>query len=757
MIPKDPNFDREAKRYERPIASRKFILSQISEAAEPLTARQIAGRLGITDPEDKRALKARLAAMQRSGELVMNKRRGYRLPVDSDLKEGTISAHPDGFGFLMIEGLSSDVYLGAPEMKRYLHGDRVLARMLGEDARGRPEAEIVKVVSRSIKEITGRLVIQKHRAFVEPLNRQVHQAVNISQPIGAEFKSGQIVVVAITDYGSIRAGLTGQIKKLLADELTPEVEIEVVLNNHQIPVDFPESALIQAKACTSESLEAEINKRKDLRHLPFVTIDGDDAKDFDDAVYAEATGEGYALYVAIADVGHYVKRDSPLYEEAINRGTSVYFPQRVVPMLPEGLSNGLCSLRPDEDRLVLVCELMFDAHGNRGAYRFYEGVIRSKARLIYEEAADWLAGTKTVPKIRDAVAASLTALNDLYQRLWQQREARGALEIETPELKIGWDTEGALIHLAPVARTEAHKLIEECMLAANVAMAEFITSADAPGLFRVHDEPDTERVERLASALAQFGLALDAELGRVKTQNFQKILDATRDMPASSALQMLVLRTMNRAIYTPEARPHFGLNYPSYAHFTSPIRRLSDLVNHHLVKESIAKRKRGRRPTEKPVSFEDMLQLGDRASVTERRADMAVYEVLAWLKCEYLKQFVGDAFEGVITTVTKFGLFVTLEPMMAEGLVHISNLPKNRYQFDPEQSALFAEKTGAAFRMGDRVLAQLDSVDSSLGQVSLSLVTHEPVKRRGQSAGRKNAPKRKGKSTTRAKQGRRGK
>ena len=739
MTPKDPNFSDEARRYDRPIASRAYILSLVAASSSPITARQIAGRLELTDAVDKRALKARLAAMLRSGELVMNARRGYRLPAARDLLAGVVSAHPEGFGFLMIETLDEDVYLSAREMQGYLHGDKVLARVLGNDARGRPQAEIVKVVERVITEVIGRLVIQKHQAFVEPLSRKVHQTVRVDKGAAQQrFSSGDIVSVCITDYASSQRGLLGEITDRVAEKLTPEVEIDIVLQGHDIPVEFPGDVLEQASRFPSELTARDLKYREDLRSLPFVTIDGSDAKDFDDAVYAEPTSEGYHLLVAIADVGHYVKEGSPLYQEAENRGTSVYFPERVIPMLPERLSNGLCSLRPDEDRLVLVCSLNFDQQGQRTGYRFFEAVIRSKARLIYAEVAGWMAGEPSEPVITAEVEPSLSALQALYQCLMRRRQARGALEIETTELNIGWDAEGDLINLAPVERTEAHKLIEECMLAANVAMADFIKKSEQPGLYRVHDEPDADRVERLTQVLGQFGVALDAELGHVTTQTFQRILDLSRDLPASAALQMLVLRTMNQAIYTPDERPHFGLNYAAYAHFTSPIRRLSDLVNHLLVKKVLQRSDRRRR--NKGVDFLDleaMVQLGERASATERRADMAVYEVLGWLKCEYLKQYIGDTFEGLVTTVVKFGLFVNLEPMMAEGLVHIGNLPKDRYRFDPEANTLTANVGRLVFSMGDRVAVQLDSVDSTLGQVSLSLIQHFPAKRRGAPFGRR--------------------
>ena len=743
MNQKDPHSSREAERYANPIASREFILSMITEADQALTARQIAGRLSLTSPEDKKALKSRLGAMLRSGQLAMNQRSGYRLPNPDDMPEdaveGVISAHPDGFGFLMVPGEAPDIYLNHQVMRRVMHGDKVLARISAGLGGRRPEAEIERVLTRAFTSIAGRIRLKRKQIVLEPLSRKVHQPILLEKDPAVPLKNGQIAVAIITDYGDRGGGLKGRVERVIADDLTPEIEIEVVLKNHDLPRVFPEDVVAEADAIKMRLAPADLKHRDDLRHLPFVTIDGSDARDFDDAVLAKVSPEGFTLWVAIADVAHYVRPGRPLYDEAVNRGTSVYFPQMVIPMLPEKLSNGLCSLRPNEDRLVLVCEMSFDTLGRRLGYRFSEAVIESKARLIYEDVAHWLDHKAAPSELAPPVLESLEALHQVYQVLLQRRAERGALEIETPELRVQWDDAGKLSSMGQASRTEAHKLIEECMLAANVAMADFIQATKGAGLYRVHDEPDPESVTRLAGTLAQFGLALDADLGRVTTQDFQRILDASRGQPAAAALQMLVLRSMNQAIYTPEHRPHFCLNYPVYAHFTSPIRRLADLVNHQLVKSQLRKKAKHAPSELKPEAQALLTELGERASMTERRADAAVYEVLEWLKCEYLKQFLGDTFEGVITTAVKFGLFVTLEPIMAEGLIHIGNLKQDHFKFDAELGALVGTRSHQILRMGDRVVVQLESVDSSLGQVSLALSEHVPLARKGQSAGRRTS------------------
>jgi len=743
---KDPKASREAARYAVPIASREWILTLLDEAGKPLTAKQIAGRLSIDTAESKKALKSRLAAMLRSGQVSMNARSGYSSRPAPSLLEGTVSAHRDGFGFLVLDTETDDIYLSYQEMKKVLHGDRVQATLIEDGTRSRSQARIETVLERPISRVTGRIQSSREGLYVEPLSRSLHHPIQLEESNKFELSIGQIVEVELAT-AQRRGMFCGRIDKVLAEEMSPDVEIEVALRNHDIPFEFPEEVLAEVKAIKNHLNAKDLKHREDLRHLPFVTIDGQDAKDFDDAVFAESTGSGFRLWVAIADVAHYVTPGSPLETEAIRRGTSVYFPQWVVPMLPEKLSNGLCSLKPLEDRLAVVCVMDFDASGHRIAFRFLEAVIQSSARLIYEDVATCITDPNALAALGEPIAQNITMLLSVYQKLLERRAKRGALEIETSELNIEWDETGALSVMAQRVRTDAHKLIEECMLAANVAMADLIASSGQLGLYRVHDEPDAERVTRLASILAQFGIAFDADQAKVTTQDFQKVLDASRDQPAGAVLQMLILRTMNQAIYTPDRRQHFGLNYEGYAHFTSPIRRLADLMNHRLVK-SVVTAERTQKQLKSPPANEEagMQALGEQASLTERRADAAVFEVLEWLKCEYLKKYLGESFEGVITTAVKFGLFVNIEPMMAEGLIHVSSLADDHYRFDQDRGALIGTRSGRVFSLGDRVVVQIDRVDAMLGQVSLSLSEHRPLHRRGESSGR--SPKKRGQKTT---------
>ena len=742
MSQKDPQASREAARYAVPIASREWILTLLDEVGKPLTAKQIAGRLSIDSSESKKALKSRLAAMLRSGQISINARSGYLSRPAPSLLEGTVSAHRDGFGFLVLDAESDDIYLSYQEMKKVLHGDRVQATLIDSGAKARTQARIERVLERPISRVTGRIQAGREGLYLEPLSRSLHHPISIEDTTDVELSIGQIVEVELTQ--ARKSGMfCGRIDKVLAEEMSPDIEIEVALRNHDIPFEFPNAVQAEIKGIKNHLGESDLKHREDLRHLPFVTIDGEDAKDFDDAVFAEPLESGFRLWVAIADVAHYVKPGSPLESEAINRGTSVYFPQFVVPMLPEKLSNGLCSLKPLEDRLAVVCVMDFDASGRRVAFKFLEAVIQSSARLIYEDVATCLADVSVRNEFGEPIAQNLTTLLSVYERLQARRAKRGALEIETAELNIEWDASGALSVMAQRVRTDAHKLIEECMLAANVAMADLIAASGQFGLYRVHDEPDAERVTRLTSVLSQFGIAFDVDQDKVTTQNFQKVLDASRDQPAGAVLQMLILRTMNQAIYTPDRRQHFGLNYEGYAHFTSPIRRLADLLNHRLVKSVVAAERSGKQLASPLPSDEAGMQaLGEQASLTERRADAAVFEVLEWLKCEYLKKYLGDSFEGVITTAVKFGLFVNIEPMMAEGLIHVSSMTDDHYQFDQDRGALIGSRTGRVFSLGDRVVVQIDRVEPALGQVSLSLCEHRPLHRRGESSGR--SPKKRG-------------
>lgn len=735
---RDPHSKREAKRYANPIASREYILETLVKEGSPLTARQLAKRLGLERVDQKAALKARLAAMAKSRQVSLDKRNAYRIATKADDAVGRVLAHPDGFGFLQTSSEDDDVFLSEREMRGVFHGDEVRVEIASQRRRGKLEGRITEVVERRTQHLVGRLVVSAGAAVVEPLHRRIKHEIVVAQAVPEGMHSGQIVSIEITRQPGWSSPPQGRIIDVLADQLTPSTEIEVVLQHHGIPYLFPDSVNQQVDKIPALIPVSEIQRRFDLRELDFVTIDGEDARDFDDAVFCQQTDTGWCLRVAIADVAHYVTQGTPLDKEAVIRGTSVYFPQQVVPMLPEKLSNGLCSLKPDEDRLVLVCEMDISTDGKLQDYVFYEAVIHSKARLTYTKVADYIAGNRAVFASHSPLPAAIDSLFQLYQCLLEARLNRGALEIDTRELNIVWDEQGTLSSLQPVPRNDAHRMIEECMLCANVATAGLIEQSGLPGLYRVHEKPDEAKLTYLSNMLAQFGVSLDPNNHQVTARDYQKILDQVSTRPYAKALQMVVLRSMKQAIYSQENFGHFGLNYPAYAHFTSPIRRLADLINHRLIKHLIGldrsiphvRRRVGAASHESyPYDSESMEGLALAASQTERRADGAVYEVLEWLKCEYLKQFLGEDFGGMITSVTKFGFFVELDELFVEGLVSLKSLSGGYYRFDAEYQRLFSESSGVSFRLGDAVQVQIADIHSEQGQVDFELLSHQPLAR----------------------------
>ena len=729
---KDPHYKREARKYEHPIPSREAILEQMSLIGEPVSFKRLAKELKIEEARDRDALQARTRAMVRDGQLVVDRRNVFAIATRMELFAGRISAHPDGFGFLVCDESRDDIFIAPRQMRAVIHGDRVLVRVRGQDRRGRDEGEIVEILERGTKELVGRVYFENRVALFESLNRRINHEILIEKP-GKKLREGQIVVARIIEQPSLHGLATVEIVTVLGDHLTPSMEVEIALRNHDVPYEFGDDVLAEVDALPYEVKPQQKRHREDLRHLPFVTIDGEDARDFDDAVYCEKrAGGGYRLYVAIADVSYYVKPGTELDREAYLRGTSVYFPQNVVPMLPEKLSNGLCSLNPAVDRLVMVCEMTISPQGRIGSYQFYEGVIHSAERLTYTQVAEWIADG-SFPRHTD----SLEALYELAKLLIGTRRQRGALDFESTEVKFSFDGQGRVSRIDPVVRNFAHRLIEECMLCANVCAARFITRQKIPGLFRVHEPPEEEKVAYLAEFLQTFGI----ELGDGEASDYQRAIEQLKGKQNSQILQISLLRSMQQAVYQPENKGHFGLSFPQYAHFTSPIRRYPDLLVHRLIKSVIHDRrpcKEVRRfapplkraaETHYPYNEETVVQQGEHLSFVERRGDDAVYEVLEWVKCDYLSEHVGDDFSGVISAVTRFGFFVQLDGILIDGLVHVSALAGDYYHFEQGEQYLVGERTGKVFGMGDPVTVQVAGVDVDERKVDLELLTHESVKR----------------------------
>lgn len=717
--PNDPHANREAEKYDRPIPSREFILELLEQAEGPMNRNQISKALQLEDHEQVEALRRRLRAMERDGQLMCGRKGAYGLIDKMDLVRGRVQAHRDGFGFLVPDDGSDDLFLNSRQMSTVFNGDEVLSRVSGQDQRGRREGVLVEVLKRNTQTLVGRFFADKGVYFVTPDNTRINHDIFIAAEDTNGAEQEQYVVVEITSPPKWRRPASGKVLEVLGEHMAPGLEIDVAIRSHDIPHEWPEAVEQEANGLSAEPDEADKKGRVDVRDLPFVTIDGEDARDFDDAVYCEAqSGGSWKLWVAIADVSHYVSVGSALDKEANIRGNSVYFPERVVPMLPEALSNGLCSLKPDVDRLCMICEMEISRAGKLTGSKFYEGVMHSHARLTYNKVGAMLDSDHSqYGELRERyqpLVPHLEQLHKLYRALRAARDKRGAIDFETVETRIIFGADRKIEDIVPTERNDAHKLIEECMLAANVATANFLAGSGLPALYRVHEGPKEAKLENLRAYLGELGLGLFGGL-KPTPEDYQRLLEQVADRPDASIIQVMMLRSLRQAVYQPENEGHFGLNYDAYAHFTSPIRRYPDLLVHRAIRHVIRSealndqvvRVKGAKALAKktiyPYDMAAMLAFGEQASMTERRADEATREVVAWLKCEYLQDRVGDVFDGVIAAVTNFGFFVDLVGVHVEGLVHVSSLNSDYYHFDPAKQRLTGEKTRTSFALGDEV------------------------------------------------------
>ncbi|WP_163648264.1 ribonuclease R [Modicisalibacter sp. 'Wilcox'] len=741
----DPHAAREAEKYDKPVPSREYLLARLEEYGKPITDENMSRMLGLTDDDQVEAVRRRLAAMERDGQILRNRRGAYALIDKLDLIKGKVLGHRDGIGFLLRDdGKKPDLVMPPRQMRRVFHGDHVLVRISGRDRRGRDEATIVEVLSRNTQALVG-VFRERSSEFgvLIPENTRITQEVIVPHSAAGGARDGQVVSVRITQQPETRVQPVGEVTEILGERMDPGMEIDIAIRSYEIPDAFPPEVEAQIDGMSDQVAEADKHHRIDLRDTPLVTIDGEDAKDFDDAVCAWKTKSGsWKLIVAIADVSHYVRPGSALDQEAHVRGNSVYFPGQVVPMLPELLSNGLCSLNPEVDRLTLVCEMNISKTGAISRYRFYEAVIRSHARLTYTQVGEMLESPDSplgqeLCQRYHSLLPSLHNLHALYKLLRQSREERGAIDFETTETEILFNAERKIEAIVPRSRNDAHKLIEECMLAANVATARFLDKHDLPALYRIHQPPAAERLDKLRLFLNELGLTLPG--GDEPTpQDFQALRETIKDRPDADIIQTVMLRTMSQAVYSPHNEGHFGLAYQAYAHFTSPIRRYPDLLVHRAIRSVI----RGPRqtsnvlraegaPVEKPsiwcpYTFEQMIELGEHCSMTERRADDATRDVADWLKCEFMSDKVGDTFEGTIASVTQFGIFVRLDDVYVEGLVHVTSLPSDYYHYEPEKHRLKGERGGIAYRLGDGVTVQVARVDLDERKIDFDLVDEHP-------------------------------
>lgn len=695
----DPHALREAEKYENPIPSRELILQMITQAGKPLRRQQIAQQFGLETPDALEALRRRLRAMERDGQLVFNSRQKYSLGDGHNTIAGRVLGHPDGFGFLKPDDGSDDLFLSPREMKPLLHNDRVTARVTGIDRKGRREAGIIDITERNTHQVVGRFFVEGRVAYVVPDNKKIIHEVLIPKEDTGHAKKGQIVVAEIIQQPTAHCQPIGRITEVLGMHMAPGMEIEMAIRSHDLPNQWPDSLLEEIKSLTPEVPEQAKAGREDIRHLPLVTIDGEDARDFDDAVYAQKTAKGWKLLVAIADVSHYVHTNTALDAEAKNRSTSVYFPEKVIPMLPEILSNGLCSLNPNVDRLCMVCELLINQDGNVLRSRFFEAVMRSHARLTYTQVAQILVeGNQKLAKKYAALMPHLESLYGLYKAMRQQRELRGAMDFDTQETRIIFGPERKIAEIVPLVRNDAHKLIEEFMITANTAAAKFLNRKKMPRLLRIHDGPGAEKLLALKTFLGELGLHLGG--GAQPTPlDYMHLLESVKERKDAHLIQTLLLRSMSQAVYSPETKGHFGLALEAYAHFTSPIRRYPDLLVHRAIRHCL----NGKKPADFHYSHADMVVLGEHCSANERRADDATRDVVSWLKCEYMMDKIGEEFDGIISAVTGFGFFVELQSIYVEGLVHIASLHNDYFAYDAGRHQLYGERTGVRYRLGDLV------------------------------------------------------
>jgi ribonuclease R len=799
--------------------TRETILECLRAADVPLTPSDLAQRLGVTAAQSGPLLR-RLAAMERDGQLLPNRKGVLLLATRLDLIAGRVQGHRDGFGFLLPDAGGPDLFLSPREMQKAMHGDRVLVRRVGYDSRGRPEGSIVEVTERAHRRLVGRFVNERGVHIVIPEDQRIKHDIIVAPADTGGAQHGQVVTIEIVSPPANGAPPIGRVVEVLGEIGDPGMEIEIAVRKFDVPHQFRPAAVEQASQFAPRVRPADIRDRVDLRDVPLVTIDGQDARDFDDAVYCEpiefdaqempvldgglgegseawaaaagknashaaaaaatvvavaspASGKrrragapkrkesGFRLLVAIADVSHYVRPGDALDTDALERCTSVYFPRRVIPMLPEALSNGLCSLNPEVDRLVLVCDLVVDLQGRIRAYQFYEAVMHSSARLTYDEVWTLLSGAAglrtNVTANRAALLPHLQQLHELYRVFAGARSRRGALELETVETKIVCDPLGRIERIVPSVRNDAHRLIEECMLAANVCAADFLQRREHAGLYRVHEGPTPEKLARLREFLRSVGLSLGGG-DQPTPHDYATLAAAVRLRPDNVLLQSMLLRSMQQAIYSPDNSGHFGLAYTAYTHFTSPIRRYPDLLTHRVIKALLrdaryqprvdesaepglllqplaeprpaeASASRGRRRTtdsQHAEVLETWRTLGAVCSANERRADEASRDVEAWLKCQFMRERVGEQFRGRITGVAPFGLFVTLDDLFVEGLVHVSELGGEYFQFNEAAHELRGERTGRRFRLTDELAVQVSRVDLEARRIEFRMVQRAP-------------------------------
>ena len=718
------------------LPERSALTEFLGKVGAPVQFTQIADAHALRSPAEQEALQRRLAAMERDGQVIRNRRGEFGLVDRMDLVTGRVIGHRNGFGFVRPDDASLDLFLSPRHMRRLMHGDRVVARVVKIGRDGRREGALVEVIERGVAKVVGRLWRESGVTFVRPHNSRIHHDVLVPPDASTDARDGDYVVARVTEPPTGRHPPIGAVEEVLGSRMLPGMEIDVAIRAYELPVAWSEETVSEAAALPAGVRGAELEGREDLRGLAFVTIDGEDARDFDDAVYCERTARGWRVVVAIADVSAYVHPGTALDAEARLRGNSVYFPDRVIPMLPESLSNGLCSLRPHEDRLCLGCELIVTESGRVHRSRFFEGVIRSRARLTYTEVSQALESADSATRERLAdVAPMLDVLRDAYESLRRARDERGAIDLDMTETRVVLGPDSRVERFEPAERNTAHRIIEECMVAANVAAARLLERHRLPVLYRVHEGPPPDKVEELRVFLDEFGLRLGGGEAP-QPRHFAAVVEDAASRPDAQLVQTVLLRSLTQAAYAPGNVGHFGLAHRAYVHFTSPIRRYPDVVAHRAIRHVL---RRGRPGDFEPAPGSLLAAVGDHCSMTERRADDATRDALAWLKCEFMLGKLGEVFDATITGVAAFGVFATLDEVFVEGLVHVSALGPDYFHFDPAGHRLSGERSRRSFRLGDRMRVRVASVDPDERRVDFEPVGREFARRE---SGRRNAPAR---------------
>ena len=732
----DPEAKAEAERYDNPIPSRTLILETIEEKTA-LSHADLVEYFEIADQKSIDALSHRLIAMVRDGQLMKD---GYEFQIAAEQPEheATVYINFKGSGTANISG-EDDLLLPERELRQVFNGDRVKVRQTSVDRKGKAWGFITEVLQHRVKQIIGKVSEYEGEYFVQPANPNAHQPITLEKELieHAKVKVGDSIRVAIDTYPTKEEFATGHIVQSMADKADTEIIIPQTILEYGLPYEFPEEVLKEAESFKEPSAK-DRDGRVDLRDLALVTIDGEDARDFDDAVYAEKRpGGGYRVVVAIADVSHYVRPGKPLDDEAQERGTSVYFPHFVLPMLPEALSNGLCSLNPNVDRLCMVCDLKLSRAGRVTGYEFYPSVMHSKARLTYDQVAKYFEGDSTAITEDRSVRKSLNTLFQLYQILKGLRAERNAMEFETIETYMTFDELGGINEILPRTRNDAHKLIEECMLLANVAAAEYALKNEIPMLYRVHQPPEFSRIQKVRDFVKLLGLPFPEQPTQA---DYQAVIEATKDRIDAPSIHAVLLRSMMQAYYGADNAGHFGLAYEAYTHFTSPIRRYPDLLLHRAIKAHLSKKPY-------PISGASLDDAGEHFSATERRADEASRSVTTWLKCHYMQQHLGEEFVGIISATAEFGLFVTLKDLYVDGMVHVSQLGDDFFVFDQSSQSLVGQNRGQIFGLGDEVKIKVAGVNLEERKIDFELIqqlTHagRPIRARApRVAEKKPAPR----------------